>query len=327
MSKKRSLETIQAPIAAELEHFEKYFRGAMKSRVMLLDTIMRYLVKRKGKQMRPMFVLLSANLAGGITPSTYRGAALIELLHTASLVHDDVVDDSEERRGFFSINALWKNKIAVLVGDFLLSKGLLMSLEHDDFQLLRITSNAVRLMAEGELLQMEKARRLNVDEALYFEIIRQKTASLIASCCEVGAASARPDDADLIERMRVMGEKIGMAFQIRDDLFDYGTDDVGKPLGIDIQEKKMTLPLIHVLNKSSWAQRRKIINVVKRHNTDKKHVQWLIDHVKEQGGISYSTQVMNQFLEEALGILDTFPDSPSKTSLRALVDYSVAREK
>ncbi|MEY3443835.1 MAG: hypothetical protein RLZZ519_2116, partial [Bacteroidota bacterium] len=260
-------------------------------------------------------------------PSTYRGAALIELLHTATLVHDDVVDDADERRGFFSINALWKNKIAVLIGDFLLSKGLLMSMEHDDFQLLKITSNAVKLMAEGELLQIEKARKLNVDEAVYFDIIRQKTASLIASCCEVGAASARPDDAPFIEQMRLMGEKIGMAFQIRDDLFDYGTADVGKPLGIDIKEKKMTLPLIHVLNKASWAQRRKIINVVKRHNTDKAAVDWVIQYVIDHGGITYSEQVMNNFLKEAMDILDTFPESPSKTSLRALVDYSVAREK
>jgi octaprenyl-diphosphate synthase len=327
MSKKRALETIQAPIAAELVQFERYFRGAMKSRVMLLDKIMQYLIKRKGKQMRPMFVLLSANLAGGITPSTFRGAALIELLHTATLVHDDVVDDSDERRGFFSINALWKNKISVLIGDFLLSKGLLMSLEHDDFQLLKITSNAVKLMAEGELLQIEKARKLNVDEAVYFEIIRQKTASLIASCCEVGAASAQPGDAELIEKMRTMGEKIGMAFQVRDDLFDYGTEDVGKPLGIDIKEKKMTLPLIHVMNKATWAQRRKIINIVKRHNTDKVQVDWLIQYVKDQGGISYSEQVMNGFLKEAMDILESFPESPSKTSMRDLVDYSVSREK
>ncbi len=327
MSSKRTLDTIKEPIAEELVQFEKYFRGAMKSRVMLLDKVMKYLVKRKGKQMRPMFVLLGANLAGGITPSTYRGAALIELLHTATLVHDDVVDDSDERRGFFSINALWKNKISVLIGDFLLSKGLLMSLEHDDFQLLKITSNAVKLMAEGELLQIEKARKLNVDEAVYFEIIRQKTASLIASCCEVGAASAKPEDAELIEKMRVMGEKIGMAFQIRDDLFDYGTADVGKPLGIDIKEKKMTLPLIHVLNKSTWAQRRKIINVVKRHNTDKKKVAWLVDHVAKNGGLSYSEGVMNEYLKDAMEILDSFPDSPSKASMRALVDYSVKREK
>lgn len=326
MSGKQRLNEIKAPIAEELRHFEKYFRGAMKSRVMLLDRIMQYLIKRKGKQMRPMFVLFAANLCGGINPSTYRGAALIELLHTATLVHDDVVDDSDERRGFFSINALWKNKIAVLIGDFLLSRGLLMSLEHDDFELLKITSNAVKLMAEGELLQIEKARKLNVDEAVYFEIIRQKTASLIASCCESGAASAT-DDPEVIEKMRVMGEKIGMAFQIRDDLFDYGTADVGKPLGIDIKEKKMTLPLIHVLNKSSWAERRRIINIVKRHNTNKEKVAKVIQLVHEKGGISYSEQVMNRYLDEAKAILNEFPDSPSKTSMWELVEFSVKRKR
>jgi octaprenyl-diphosphate synthase len=326
MSQKRKFDEIKAPVTEELDQFEKYFRGAMKSRVMLLDQVMQYLIKRKGKQMRPMFVLLSANLCGGIQPATYRGAALIELLHTATLVHDDVVDDADERRGFFSINALWKNKIAVLIGDFLLSKGLLMSLEHDDFQLLKITSNAVRLMAEGELLQIEKARKLNVDEAVYFEIIRQKTASLIASCTEVGAASATQDP-DVIEKMRLMGEKIGMAFQIRDDLFDYGSQDVGKPLGIDIKEKKMTLPLIHVLNKASWAERRKIINTVRRHNTNKEKVNWVIDYVKQNGGLTYSEDVMNRYLDEAMAILDEFPDSPSKNSLKMLVEYSVEREK
>lgn len=326
MSKKRRLDQIKAPIADELKQFEIYFRGAMKSRVMLLDKIMQYLIKRKGKQMRPMFVLLSANLCGGIQPSTYRGAALIELLHTATLVHDDVVDDSDERRGFFSLNALWKNKISVLIGDFLLSRGLLMSLEHDDYDLLKITSNAVKLMAEGELLQIEKARKLNVDEAVYFEIIRQKTASLIASCCEVGAASVSEDPL-VWEQMRLMGEKIGMAFQIRDDLFDYGTADVGKPLGIDIKEKKMTLPLIHVLNKASWAERRKVINTVRRHNTNKEKVAWVINYVKENGGLEYSTEVMNRYLDEAMEILDTFPDSPSKNSLRELVEFSVKREK
>jgi octaprenyl-diphosphate synthase len=326
MSDKQKLARIKAPIAEELKQFELYFRGAMKGRVMLLDQIMQYLIKRKGKQMRPMFVLLSANLCGGIRPETYRGAALIELLHTATLVHDDVVDDSDERRGFFSLNALWKNKIAVLIGDFLLSKGLLMSLEYEDFHLLKITSNAVRLMAEGELLQIEKARKLNVDEAVYFEIIRMKTASLIASCTEVGAASATEDKA-VIEQMRIMGEKIGMAFQIRDDLFDYGTVDVGKPLGIDIKEKKMTLPLIHVLNKASWVERRKIINIVRRHNTNKEKVAWLIDYVHKNGGMAYSETVMNRYLDEAMAILDTFPDSPSKQSLRELVEYSVEREK
>jgi len=326
MSKKHRLDQIKAPIADELKQFEKYFRGAMKSRVMLLDQIMKYLIKRKGKQMRPMFVLLSANLCGGIQPPTYRGAALIELLHTATLVHDDVVDDSDERRGFFSLNALWKNKISVLIGDFLLSRGLLMSLEHDDFQLLKITSNAVQLMAEGELLQIEKARKLNVDEAVYFEIIRQKTASLIASCCEVGAASVT-DDKEVHEKMRLMGEKIGMAFQIRDDLFDYGTADVGKPLGIDIKEKKMTLPLIHVLNKATWAERRKVINTVRRHNTNKEKVNWVINYVKENGGLEYSTEVMNRYLDEAMTILEEFPDSPSKQSLRDLVEFSVKRKK
>ncbi len=326
MSKKHRLEQIKAPIADELKQFEIYFRGAMKSRVMLLDKIMQYLIKRKGKQMRPMFVLLTANLCGGIQPSTYRGAALIELLHTATLVHDDVVDDSDERRGFFSLNALWKNKISVLIGDFLLSRGLLMSLEHDDYHLLKITSNAVKLMAEGELLQIEKARKLNVDEAVYFEIIRQKTASLIASCCEVGAASVS-DDPEVWERMRLMGEKIGMAFQIRDDLFDYGTADVGKPLGIDIKEKKMTLPLIHVLNKASWGERRKVINTVRRHNTNKEKVAWVINYVKDNGGMEYSKEVMNRYLDEAMEILDTFPDSPSKNSLRDLVEFSVKREK
>lgn len=322
----KSLKEIQAPIAEELVQFDKYFKSAMKSRVMLLDKIMQYLIKRKGKQMRPMFVLLSANLCGGIQPATYRGAALVELLHTATLVHDDVVDDSEERRGFFSINALWKNKISVLIGDFLLSRGLLMSLEHDDFKLLKIVSNAVRLMSEGELLQIEKARRLNVDEAIYFEIIRQKTASLIASCCECGAASATDDD-ETIEKMRLFGEKVGMAFQIRDDLFDYGTQDVGKPLGIDIKEKKMTLPLIHVLNKSSWAERRKIINIVKRHNTDKQKVQWVIDYVAKNGGLDYANEVMNRFFEEAMELLATMPDSPSKNSMRELVEFTVKRKK
>lgn len=326
MSRKRKLDEIKAPIEEELKQFEKYFRGAMKSRVVLLDKIMQYLIKRKGKQMRPMFVLLTANLCGGIQPPTFRGAALIELLHTATLVHDDVVDDSDERRGFFSLNALWKNKISVLIGDFLLSRGLLMSLEHEDVHLLKITSNAVKLMAEGELLQIEKARKLNVDEAVYFEIIRQKTASLIASCTEVGAASVT-EDKETIEKMRLMGEKIGMAFQIRDDLFDYGTADVGKPLGIDIKEKKMTLPLIHVLNKASWAERRKVINIVRRHNTNKEKVNWVIRYVAENGGLEYSTQVMNNYLKEAMDILEEFPDSPSKTSLRDLVEFAVKREK
>jgi octaprenyl-diphosphate synthase len=322
----RSLREIQAPIADELVQFDTYFKSSMKSRVMLMDTILQYLIKRKGKQMRPMFVLLAANICGGIKPSTYRGAALVELLHTATLVHDDVVDDADERRGYFSLNALWKNKIAVLVGDFLLSRGLLMSLEYDDFNLLKIVSNAVKLMSEGELLQIEKARRLNVDEAVYFEIIRQKTASLIASCTECGAASAT-DDKEAIEKMRLFGEKVGIAFQIRDDLFDYGTTDVGKPLGIDIKEKKMTLPLIHVLNKSSWSMRRRMINVVRNHNTDKEKVAWLIQQVREGNGISYSEEVMRRHIQEAREILLTFPNSASRQSMMELVDYSILREK
>lgn len=321
-----SLKTIQAPIAEELAYFDRYFRSAMRTDVALLDRITRYLIKTKGKQLRPMLVLFSAHISGGITPSTYRGAALVELLHTATLIHDDVVDDSDERRSFFSINALWKNKIAVLVGDFLLSRGLLMALEHDDFQSLKIVSKAVKLMSEGELLQMEKARRLNIDEAVYLDIIRQKTASLFASCCETGAASATSDP-EITERMRLFGEKVGIAFQIKDDLFDYGTDDVGKPRAIDIKEKKLTLPLIHVLNKSSWAERRKLINIVKNHNTDREKVQYLIDHVYASGGIDYSTQVMNHYIEEAENILDQFADSPAKTSLLELMRYAVHRKK
>ena len=321
-----ALQTIQAPIAEELSYFEKYFRSAMHSDAALLDRITRYLLKRKGKQLRPMLVLLSARLCGGITPSTYRGAALVELLHTATLIHDDVVDDSDERRGFFSINALWKNKISVLVGDFLLSRGLLLALEHDDFRHLKIVSSAVKLMAEGELLQMEKARLLNIDEAVYLEIIRQKTASLFASCCECGAASATEED-EQIERMRVFGEKMGLAFQIKDDLFDYGVADVGKPRAIDIKEKKMTLPLIHVLNKSSWRERRKLVNIVKNHNTDPEKVNYLIQYVTDNGGLTYSAAVMQAYIDEAAALLETFPESPARTSLRELMRYSIERNK
>lgn len=321
-----TLKTIQAPIAEELVYFDRYFRSAMKSEVALLDRITQYLIKRKGKQLRPMMVLLSAQMCGGITPTTYRGAALVELLHTATLIHDDVVDDSDKRRGFFSINALWKNKIAVLVGDFLLSRGLLMALEHDDFLSLKTVSNAVKMMSEGELLQMEKARRLNIDEAVYLDIIRQKTASLFASCCETGAASATTDK-DAIEGMRMFGEKVGIAFQIKDDLFDYGTDDVGKPRGIDIKEKKMTLPLIHVLNKSSWSERRKLINTVKNHNTNPEKVQYLINHVYENGGIEYSTKVMQQYIDEATELLEQFPETPAKASLLDLMRYAISRKK
>jgi len=320
----KSLNDIQAPIDNELAQFEVHFRTALKTKVMLLDKIMHYIIKRKGKQMRPMFVLFSANVCGGINPSTYRGAALVELLHTATLIHDDVVDDSDERRGFFSLNALWKNKISVLVGDYLLSRGLLMSLEYDDFQLLKIVSNAVKLMSEGELLQIEKARALNIDEAIYFDIIRMKTASLIASCTECGAASAS-QDLELVEYMRLFGEKIGMAFQIKDDLLDYGTDNIGKPLGNDIKEKKMTLPLIHALNRSSWNERRKVISIVKNNKGGKKEVQLVHDFVKANNGIQYSLDTMNTYKKDALDMLNKFPESPSKTSLIDLVNYTIER--
>lgn len=321
-----TLQQIQAPIAEELAYFEKYFRGAMKSNVGLLDRVTRYMLKTKGKQMRPMLVMFSAAVCGGIQPPTYRGAALVELLHTATLVHDDVVDDADMRRGFFSINAMWKNKVAVLVGDFLLSRGLLMALEHDDFQLLKIVSEAVKLLSEGELLQQEKSRLLNIDEAVYIDVIRQKTASLMAACCAAGASSAGADD-EAVKKMWDFGEKMGIAFQIKDDLFDYGDADIGKPRAIDIKERKMTLPLIHVLNKSSWRERRKLVNIVKRHNKNQTKVAWLIKHVKDNGGIEYSRQVMQEYLEEAATMLHEFPDSPARNSLEALMRYAVDREK
>jgi octaprenyl-diphosphate synthase len=322
----QSLEEIRAPIRDELREFDRHFRSSVKTKVLLLDRVMRYVFKRKGKQMRPMFVLLTAKTVGGeIDPSTYRAAALIELLHTATLVHDDVVDDADERRGFFSLNALWKNKIAVLIGDYLLSRGLLMSLEYDDFQLLKITSKAVKLMSEGELEQMEKARRLNIDEPVYFEIIRKKTASLIASCCEAGAASVCGGDTALQENMRQFGEHVGMAFQIKDDLIDYGDGSSGKPAGLDLREKKMTLPLIHVLNKSSWSERRWIINTVKRHNTNPKRVKALLQHVRDNGGIRYAEETMQHYTEQALALLHQQPDSEGRQALEALVHFNLAR--
>ncbi len=322
-----SLKEIQAPIAPEMQLFEKKFRSSMKSKVLLLDRIMSYIVKRKGKQMRPMFVFFTAKLfSDNISDATYRGSALIELLHTATLVHDDVVDDANYRRGFFSVNALWKNKIAVLVGDYLLSKGLLLSLQNDDFELLKIVSNAVKEMSEGELLQIEKARRLDITEEVYFDIIRQKTASLIASCCAVGAASAGACSTD-VEKARLFGEKVGIAFQIKDDLFDYGTAEIGKPVGIDIKEKKMTLPLIHALRGADWLTKRRVIYNVKNNNGNSKKVQQVIEFVKQSGGIEYTVKLMNQYHAEALAILNTFPASPSRTSLEQLIAYTIEREK
>jgi len=323
---KLNLKQIQDPIATEMADFEKKFRSFMKSKVTLLDHITSYIVKRKGKQMRPMFVFLTAGVSGGITEASYRGAALIELLHTATLVHDDVVDDANYRRGFFSVNALWKNKIAVLVGDYLLSRGLLLSVDNGDFELLKIVSNAVREMSEGELLQIAKARKLDITEDVYYTIIRQKTASLIAACCAVGAATAGNDEAG-IEKMKIFGEKIGMAFQIKDDLFDYGEDEVGKPVGIDIKEKKMTLPLIYALNNASWTQKKKIIYLIRNKNEDKRAVGEVISFVKASGGLAYAEEVMNNFYGEALTILRDFPESDYKSSLEALVTYTIERKK
>ena len=321
-----TIQDIQAPIRQEMEDFEKKFRDFMKSNVLLLDRIMSFIVKRKGKQIRPMFVFLTAGTTGTISEATYRGAALIELLHTATLVHDDVVDDSNFRRGFFSINALWKNKIAVLVGDYLLSRGLLLSVEYEDFDLLKIVSTAVREMSEGELLQIEKARRLDITETVYYDIIRQKTASLISSCCAVGAASAAAG-AEAVARMKQFGEKVGIAFQIKDDLFDYGTATIGKPVGIDIKEKKMTLPLIYALQQASSAEKRRIIYMVKNQSEQSKKVREVIDFVKQSGGLTYATEAMKRHHEEAKQLLCTFPDSPYKRSLARLVEYTIEREK
>ncbi|ERM82647.1 polyprenyl synthetase [Rhodonellum psychrophilum GCM71 = DSM 17998] len=323
---KPDLKQIQAPIATEMVEFEKKFRDFMKSKVTLLDHITNYIVKRKGKQMRPMFVFLTSGMCGGVTDATYRGAALIELLHTATLVHDDVVDDANYRRGFFSINALWKNKIAVLVGDYLLSRGLLLSVDNGDFDLLKIVSHAVREMSEGELLQIAKARKLDITEDVYYTIIRQKTASLIASCCAVGATTSGAS-LEVIEKMKVFGEKVGMAFQIKDDLFDYGEDEIGKPLGIDIKEKKMTLPLIYALNNASWLDKRHIIYLIRNRNEDKKAVNEVIKFVKASGGLEYANTVMTQYFEEALALLVDFPDSDYKASLEGLVRYTIERKK
>lgn len=318
------LEDIKAPIAREMEEFEPKFRASMKSNVLLLDKIMNYIVKRKGKQMRPMFVFLSAGTCGTINESTFRGASLIELLHTAALVHDDVVDDANYRRGYFSVNALWKNKVAVLVGDFLLTRGLMLSVENNDFNLLRIVTDAVREMSEGELLQIEKSRRLDITEDVYYEIIRQKTASLIASCCAVGASSGGASQ-DVVNLMHSFGEKIGMAFQIKDDLFDYGEQEIGKPLGIDIKEKKMTLPLIYGLTQAGWSEKRKIIKIVKNESDNPKKVKEVIEFVKGSGGIEYAVKAMHRYREDAMNLLKDLQDTPYKRSLIQLVEYTIER--
>ena len=321
------IEKIKLPVADEMNLFEEKFRQSMKSSIPLLDKITQYIVKRKGKQLRPIFVFLSAKLCGTINESSYRAASLIELLHTATLVHDDVVDDSNMRRGYFSVNAIWKNKIAVLVGDYLLSSGLLLSVNNNDFHLLKIVSEAVREMSEGELLQIEKARRLDIAEDVYFKIITKKTASLIASCCASGAASVTENE-DLIKKMHQFGELTGIAFQLKDDLFDYGTDTkIGKPTGIDIKEKKMTLPLIFALNNSSRSDKRHIINLVKHHNESPEKVAEVIAFVHASGGIPYARQRMYEYRKRALDLLDEFQDSDAKNSLRELVIYTTEREK
>ena len=320
------LNEIKKPIAEQLDLFEGKFKQSMQSSVPLLDRITHYIVKRKGKQIRPMFVFFAAGTCGLINDSTHRGAALVELLHTATLVHDDVVDNSNERRGFFSVNALWKNKVAVLVGDFLLAKGLTLSIRNNDFKLLKIVSEAMEQMSEGELLQMEKARRLDIDEAVYFEVIRKKTASLIASCCACGAASATTDDS-VIQKMHDLGEKIGIAFQIKDDLFDFGVDDVGKPVGNDIKEKKLTLPLIYALKQSSKQEKRYYINLVKNHSENSKKVKEVIDYVKNSGGLQYAQERMLEYQNQAFEILNTLPESEYRTGLQQLVKYTTERKK
>lgn len=322
-----SIREIQAPVSAEMEAFAGHFREILKSDVVLLDTIMRYIVKRNGKQMRPLFVFLVAQINGGCNPKTNTAASLIELLHTATLVHDDVVDDSAKRRGFFSIQALWKKKVAVLVGDYLLSKGLLAAVENEAYDMLKITSRAVKEISEGELLQIEKSRKLDITEEIYFEIIRRKTASLIAACCACGAASANASEED-VERMWQFGEKVGLAFQIKDDLLDLGDGTrTGKPTGVDIKEKKMTLPLIHLLNNSTSREKKKILRLVRKAPNDSNAVKEVMNLILEGPGMDYARAQMAHFRNEAIEMLDGFSDSPSKQSLIDLLDFTINRNK
>lgn len=321
-----TVKEILAPIETEMQLFEVRFRESMQSKVPLLDKITHYIIRRKGKQMRPMFLFLTAKMLGEVNDKTYQSASLVELLHTASLVHDDVVDDANERRGFFSVNALWKNKIAVLVGDFMLSRVLLHSIENDNVRALQIVARAVREMSEGELLQIEKARRLDITEEVYFEVIRQKTASLIATVCEAAAASV--DREDMTATMRKFGELVGLAFQIKDDIFDYGTPgNIGKPTGNDIRERKITLPLIYALQHSDKPTRKELMNIVKRHNEEREYVHKAIQIVRDAGGIEYSHKRMLELKNEALDLLQPIPDSPAKQALIGLVEYTVTREK
>ncbi len=321
------LKELKKPISSELKEFQKVFRQSVKTSVPLLDVIMNYILKAKGKQIRPLIVLYSAALFNGINDSTYRAATLIELLHTATLVHDDVVDDSDRRRGRFSINALWKNKIAVLVGDYLLSRGMLTALQAKDYHTLEIVSEAVKEMSEGELLQIEKARKLDIDETIYYDVIRKKTASLLASCFAAGASSSCEREED-IKKMWAIGENAGMAFQIKDDLLDYGKSSItGKPTGIDIKEKKMTLPLIYLLNQSTALKKRKIINIVKRHNTNREKVNWLMDEVVSMGGIQYASEKMAEFKAKALDLLREYPKSSYRLALEQIIEFTIERKK
>lgn len=320
------MEKVKSEIGEHLKTFEEKFSQSFNDKNKLLSVVLRFIVRRKGKKMRPMFVLLSAKIAGErINETAYRAASMVELLHTATLVHDDVVDNAMMRRGFFSINALWKNKIAVLVGDYLLAKGLLQSVDNEDFEILRITSTAVKEMSEGELLQMEKARKMNIEEGLYFDVIRAKTASLLAAACSAGAY-ASSSSKEKAETFRLFGEKIGIAFQIRDDLFDYGSDNVGKPVGIDIKEKKMTLPLIHILQKVPADIRKKIIYIVKNQSDDRKKVEEVIAYVHHYGGIDYAKAKMELYRREALAILHGFPPSSARDAMEELVNYAIDRK-
>ncbi len=323
---KPNLEEIQKPIENELKLFEEKFRASMKTKTLLLDAVMQYIVKQKGKRVRPMFVFLSASVCGEITEATYRGASLIELLHTATLVHDDVVDDSDERRGFFSINALWKNKIAVLVGDYLLSKGLLLAVGNKDFRLLELVSDAVREMSEGELLQIEKTRKLNITEEIYFEIIRQKTATLISSACSVGAASSNASE-EVISKMKLFGEKVGIAFQIKDDLLDFGSEDTGKPHGIDLKEKKITLPLIYALNNATSSEKKNIIRIIRNHNDEPKKINEVVLFIHKKGGMKYATEKMNAYRDEAMLLLNGMSEKKALQSLKDLVYFTTERRK
>ena len=321
-----TIEEIKKPISGEMKLFEQKFYESMQSNVPLLDKVTRFIVTTKGKQMRPMFVFLCAKLVGEVNEKTFRGASMIELIHTATLVHDDVVDESFKRRNFFSINALWKNKIAVLVGDYLLSKAVLLSTDHKDFDLLAVISRTIREMAEGELLQLEKARKLDITEGVYYEIIRQKTATLIAACCEIGVLSNNADE-KMAAKMKEFGTLTGMAFQIKDDLFDYLTSNIiGKPVGIDIKEQKMTLPLIYTLRTANETDQKYYFNTIKRYNNDTKRVKELVEFVKKSGGLDYAIGVMKDFHQKAKDILNEFPESESRQSLHLMLDYVIERK-